>query len=302
MSDARPVEPGSEQIDPSSQTSSKPLWKRGLHLLAALVLLAVVAVFVIYAVPAVIGADHSFVVMTGSMAPEIEPGDAVVVGEQDPATIETGDVITFYRGDAEAPVTHRVIGVEQTSDGYLYETQGDANDEPDANPVPHENVLGTVVLTIPAIGHVIEFANTTEGFLALVVLPFGLLALNEVWSFAKGSRDESAATESGDGDGALEDGQDPEQTAASEDTLVVTDRILVRAVGVLAVLAPVSGLLAYLFPMVVTVSVAIATAICLVLVAVLWLSSRGDDPSEELEDATETTSDELEEPDPEVDR
>ncbi|MCW8171877.1 signal peptidase I [Natrialba swarupiae] len=75
-----------------------------------LVLIAIVVPFVIYAVPGVIGAEYSFVVLTGSMAPAIDPGDVVIVGETEPTTIESGDVITFVRDGADTPVTHRVVG------------------------------------------------------------------------------------------------------------------------------------------------------------------------------------------------
>ena len=182
--------------------------RRVASVLGVLLLIAVVAPFVVYAVPQAVGAEHSFVVLTASMTPAIAPGDAVVVAERDPATIQEGDVITFLRGNSEVPVTHRVVGVIESGDGIAFETKGDANDAVDAGVVPAENVLGVVSVTIPYIGYVIQFANSEYGFIALVVVPFGLLAINEAWTFYRRSRASNASFSDVDGDSAEESGSD----------------------------------------------------------------------------------------------
>jgi len=162
--------------------------RRLLHGLGLLVLLAVVLPFVIYAVPGVLGAEHSYVILSGSMEPELSPGDAVIVAESDPAEIEDGDVITFRRDGGETVITHRVVEV-QTDDGQRsFVTKGDANEDPDRQPVPASDVVGTVELTIPMIGYVVHFVNTPLGFVALVLLPLGTLAVTEAWSVAKRTR------------------------------------------------------------------------------------------------------------------
>ncbi|MFC4988016.1 signal peptidase I [Saliphagus infecundisoli] len=264
--------PEVESSGSETEGSGMPLWRRAIHIAVLLVFLAVVAVFVVYAVPQVIGADHSYVVLTASMSPEIEPGDAVVVGEVEPAEIAEGDVITFYRSADEPPVTHRVVGITETSDGYLYETKGDANEEPDANPVPHENVVGSVVVTIPYLGHVIQFANTTEGFLALVVLPFGLLLLSEAYSVVGSSRergDPETETREADGSGS------GDASTEGTDALVLTPAALRTAIGVLAVVAPASAYLAVRYPTAISVTVAIGASISLLVAVGIRLLGNG---------------------------
>ena len=49
---------------------------------------------------------------------------------------------------------HRVVKVEETEAGEFFITKGDANDEPDADPVISENVVGKLVFRIPKIGWV----------------------------------------------------------------------------------------------------------------------------------------------------
>jgi len=185
--------------------TSSPRLRKAANVLGIVLLIAIVAPFAVYAAPEIVGADESFVVLTPSMTPEIAPGDVVIVAERDPTAIVEGDVITFARGASDdAPVTHRVIDVVDEGGGLAFETQGDANEGPDPGLVPAANLVGAVTLTIPYIGYVIQFAGTrTGGFVMLVLLPFGLLAITEIWSVVR-DRDErgastAAAAESTDG-------------------------------------------------------------------------------------------------------
>jgi signal peptidase len=65
-------------------------------------------------------------------------------------------------------------------------TKGDANEEPDPAPVAAENVIGVVPrplgtpLGIPHMGRLLLFMQTQQGILMLVIVPAGLLVLNEV--------------------------------------------------------------------------------------------------------------------------
>lgn len=186
--------------------------KRVLHGLGLIVLLAVVLPFVIYAVPGVIGAEQSFIILSGSMEPEMSPGDAVLVDDTDPADIEEGDVVTFARDGSDTVVTHRVVDVREEDGQRVFETKGDANEEADREPVSAENVVGTVTLTIPLIGYVVHFVNTPLGFATMVLLPLGLLAVSEAWVFA---RDTLGDTEEPTSSGGSGDGSGGDETAAS---------------------------------------------------------------------------------------
>ena len=193
---------------------------RGLGLV---VLLAVVIPFVIYAVPGVIGAEHSFVVLTGSMAPAIQPGDVVIVDETDPGAVGTGDVITFVREGSETPVTHRVVGVQGEGADRQFETKGDANEDVDASTVPAGNVLGTVLVTIPYIGYVIQAVNSREGFLLLVAIPIGLLIVTELWSLLAASRGASQGGSDAEADGSATTGASTAAATDSDATAVDSD-------------------------------------------------------------------------------
>ena len=89
---------------------------------------------------------------SGSMEPEIKTGDVVIIVDIPTENIVTGDVIQFLvPGDIK--VMHRVIEIQETeTGGKLFITKGDANEEPDSEPVLPDNVLGKAVFTIPKVG------------------------------------------------------------------------------------------------------------------------------------------------------
>lgn len=185
---------------------------------ALLVLVALVVPFAVYAVPGAVGADQSFVVLSDSMSPEIESGDAVIVEETEPESIQEGDVITFVRSDGGTPVTHRVTGVEQRGGQLTFETKGDANEQPDPTPVPAGNVIGTMAFTIPYIGYVIQFANTPTGFVLLVALPLVALAGSEVWLLLRRHRNGTARSDASRADAESESNE----SDSTDDTTMLT--------------------------------------------------------------------------------
>lgn len=150
--------------------------------LLGLTLVALVAVFVVQAAPGVIGAEHSYVVLTGSMSPAIHPGDAVVVDEVAPGDVREGDVVTFRREADQPPVTHRVVEVLESDGEIRYRTKGDNNEDPDPGTVHPDDLVGEVWFTLPYVGVVTQFGNSTRGAAVLVGVPFALLILSELWS------------------------------------------------------------------------------------------------------------------------
>lgn len=181
--------------------------KQLLKPLGLLVLVAVVAPFVVYAVPQVVGATQSYVVLSSSMSPSIHAGDIVVVDSVDPATIEEGDIITYERNDNL--VTHRVIEVTTESGERAFRTQGDANEDPDPTPVTASAVVGAVLFHVPLAGHVIAFGQTALGTLLLVIVPALLLIVNEMYSLYQDAILTSDGSESDRTDGS--EAPSPEQ-------------------------------------------------------------------------------------------
>jgi signal peptidase len=91
------------------------------------------------------------VIISGSMRPALDVGDVVIIAEVPADVIEQGDIIQFREPEGITTV-HRVVEIQGTEGNVVFITQGDANDEPDANPVIPENVVGRAVFDVPRIG------------------------------------------------------------------------------------------------------------------------------------------------------
>jgi signal peptidase len=264
-----------------------------LRVVAALLLVAVVVPFVVTGVPAVVGAEESFVVLSGSMnaepEPVIRPGDVVIVDGVDPATVESGDIITYATG-AENPITHRVIEVVEREGSVAYRTQGDANEDVDPQPVQPDQLVGTVIFVIPIIGHVVNFANTTQGFILLVLVPIGLLVLSEAWNLAgsngaRGDRDDdtsdSGATRSaGVGSPSASDeeftsGDERSETAGGSTVTLSREQLRWAALGLLPVTVA-TGYAAFRLQSALAITLFYASAGLLAITGLLYVRLSGE--------------------------
>lgn len=125
------------------------------RLLAGVRLIATVYVFTLgwlaawLLLPSVVADLRPVVIVGGSMAPALNPGDVILIAPVgEPLT--AGQVVTFSDpANADRLVTHRITAVEP--DGS-YRTRGDANAEPDSTPVPHADVEGVGRLAVPVVG------------------------------------------------------------------------------------------------------------------------------------------------------
>lgn len=143
--------------------------------LGAVVLILILPLFTPYRI---------LVVLSGSMAPSLLAGDAVLI-RSGANPIHEGDIVTFQREGQL--VTHRVVEVES---GQLV-TQGDANNTPDLWPVPLAAVEGLYVLRLPFLGYLVWFARKPIGWVALVILPATILVIGEVRNLLSLSRTHS---------------------------------------------------------------------------------------------------------------
>ena len=110
--------------------------------------------------PGILGYSH-LVVISGSMRPAIDPGDLLIIRQEE--AYQPGDVVTFTEG--ESLVTHRLLEVN----GDTALTRGDANNTDDA-PVSLSRIQGRMVLRVPAIGSLVLYLRSSQGTLALTAL------------------------------------------------------------------------------------------------------------------------------------
>lgn len=141
---------------------------------------------------------QSFTVMSGSMTPAITTGSIVYTQKAD--SIDKGDVITFERKNIN--VTHRVVDITDKNgksvsslvsplpgaplpQEIFYKVKGDANNEPDADLVPQNKVIGKTFINIPAIGRWTSFLKTIPGLLIFIIGPTLIFIGFELWNIKK---------------------------------------------------------------------------------------------------------------------
>lgn len=133
------------------------------------------------------------IVQSGSMEPAISTGALVVVHQQ--AQYSVGDVITFTTSGSDIPTTHRIMSDGLQQGELVYYTKGDANNNQDLEPVTLAQILGRVLISIPYLGYVLDFARQPLGFVLLIGVPALLIFIEEAGSIIrefKGRKKESA--------------------------------------------------------------------------------------------------------------
>ena len=145
-----------------------------------LVVVAVLAFGVLAVGPHVLG-YRTMTMLTGSMAPQINPGDVVISTPLDVQDVTKGMVISYHIPiDDHRVVTHRVVSVQHGADGTVtVQTKGDANNAVDPWQATLQGQTAYQVrAVIPELGHVIEALRTPIVSKALI---YGAPALLAGW-------------------------------------------------------------------------------------------------------------------------
>ena len=122
------------------------------------------------------GALQGRVVLTGSMKPEINPGDLLITKSAKFAQPKVGDVVIYaardLQGQAVSTWAHRIIS-GNAEEGFV--TKGDANPAPDVGKPKLADIESVVLFKIPSIG---QYMNP----LVIILLGSGLMLLIFVFS------------------------------------------------------------------------------------------------------------------------
>lgn len=119
---------------------------------------------------------NAYVVLTGSMIPEIMPKDVVITKQRDAKELEVNDIITFVSSDPRLSniiVTHRIKNkyYDSTTGKYTFQTKGDNNNVEDFSLAQEQNIIGEVIYKIPKLGYIQELLATKGGLIIIVLIP-----------------------------------------------------------------------------------------------------------------------------------
>lgn len=152
---------------------------------AILIIILFINLFVIFQVkrnptlvPNVFGYKF-FVAMSGSMKPQFDVGDLVIVKNADVNNLKVNDIISFNNKD-NFITTHRINEIINRENDVCFVTKGDSNNVVDDGFVCHKNIEGKYVIKIKKIGLALLFIQQPSGFIImmLVLLIIGLFIYN----------------------------------------------------------------------------------------------------------------------------
>jgi signal peptidase len=123
-------------------------------------------IFLLPAILAVYFGIQLHVVTTGSMRPEIQPGDVLVTHLKTASAIQKGEIILLFNNESQRAQSHRVVDISYNSNLVTFTTQGDANPLADSKVEdPSLMPIQTVAYVVPKIGYLLVATHSHQGLL-----------------------------------------------------------------------------------------------------------------------------------------
>jgi len=108
-----------------------------------------------------------YVIISGSMKPELQIGDVVIVKETEIADLQKGDIISFRKG--QNVVTHRITEVTTDENETKFKTKGDNNNIEDIEIITKKNIEGKVISKISSIGNIVLVLKDKTVIIAIIL-------------------------------------------------------------------------------------------------------------------------------------
>ena len=110
----------------------------------------------------------SFVIVSRSMEPTINKGDAILVKEVPESEIAVNDIVSFSQDGTN--VTHRIVDVTQEDGKKQYTTKGDNNNTEDKEKITYEQIEGKYQFRIKKFGVFVSIIKSKFTLILLIVI------------------------------------------------------------------------------------------------------------------------------------
>ena len=125
-----------------------------------------------------LGGYGIYTVVTGSMEPELNVRDMILVKKAENIEYDIGDII-IYRGIENSfkdkLITHRIISKEKRNNKLYYTTKGDANYVEDPE-ISSDQVVGIVITKLAVLSFLSRILSNPFGFFFMIFVPFIVFA------------------------------------------------------------------------------------------------------------------------------
>jgi len=162
------------------------LTKRSISkgLIKDIIVVAVGVIIIWVGLQIIFGTQNPFyVVSSGSMVPELEVYDVLVVNGNEPfEDVKTGDIIVFNRpAGHDRVIVHRVVAIID-DDPFTVRTKGDSNPAsiPGTDfPVTKDEYIGKVAYVVPQIGYITRVLTPPINYIIIAVI-IGIMIAKQI--------------------------------------------------------------------------------------------------------------------------
>ena len=123
-------------------------------------------------VPSIFG-YKPFIVLSGSMSPQFDVGDLIIIKKVEVNDLKKGDIIAF-RDNENYVTTHRIIEIENQNNKTCFETKGDNNNTKDELIICQDKIEGKYHSKISKAGHLLLFIQKPMGFVVMMLTIFSI--------------------------------------------------------------------------------------------------------------------------------
>ena len=113
---------------------------------------------------------RAYIVMTGSMEPNYNIGDLIIIRETPIQDLKVGDVINFISSNKKDTITHRITEIVEENNEIRFKTKGDNNNSVDNELVHANQIQGTLIFKISKLGSIISKMLTGTGIVIVCLL------------------------------------------------------------------------------------------------------------------------------------
>ena len=110
----------------------------------------------------------TFVIVSESMEPTINPGDAIFIKEVPQNELKENDIISFKDGNIIN--THRIVRINNDNGKITYTTKGDDNKNEDRIAVSYDKIEGKYEFKLSKVGILIEIIKSKVTLVILLVI------------------------------------------------------------------------------------------------------------------------------------
>jgi signal peptidase I len=111
-------------------------------------------------------------ILSGSMRPYAEPGDAFITVKRPAAVLQVGDIVTLHSENSSDLYAHRIVEIRPFNGQMRIVTKGDANPTPEADPylVSSDAQVPVTIYSVKGVGSVLVYMTSLQGRQAGLIL------------------------------------------------------------------------------------------------------------------------------------